>query len=77
VKITSSEIAMASSHSHLQKYEKSERLRTWIDTPDATVPLSQRDPEHGQAITDSVLLKACRHPPSHVLLIISFLCSRR
>jgi hypothetical protein len=37
MKILSSEIAMASGHSYLQKYEKSERLRTWVDSPDKTV----------------------------------------
>ncbi len=40
MKIASSEIVRASGHSYLRKYEKSERLRTWVDNPDGTVLIS-------------------------------------
>ena len=64
MKILSSEIAMASGHSYLQKYEKSERLRTWVDSPDRAFPPSQLETDHGQAVTDNVLLTKSSTPPS-------------
>jgi len=54
--IASSEVVMTSSYSRSKKYEKNERLRTWVDRPEGAVPLSQRASEHGQVMTDNVLL---------------------
>ena len=62
MKILSSEIAMASGHSYLQKYEKSERLRTWVDSPDKSVPLSQHEVD--QTLTDNVFLTKSSTPQS-------------